>query len=213
LEIGVGGYQDPRAGGNSLRMWKSYFPKGKIFGIDIYDKAYHNEKRIKTFKGSQIDDVFLKNVVAEIGGIDIIIDDGSHYSDHVINSFRILFPLLNSGGIYVIEDLQTSYWDEVVGEKWGGSSDLKAAHTSMNFLKCLVDGLNYEEFTLDEYTPTYFDRNIVSIHFYHNLAFIYKGDNDEGSNILGKRFPKGSCQDAQQGAALDGDSAALHPRQ
>lgn len=71
----------------------------------------------------------------------------------------------------------------------GGSSDLNAAQTSMNFLKRLADGLNYEEFTVDEYVPTYFDRNIISIHFYHNLAFIYKGDNNEGSNMLGKRFP------------------------
>jgi len=189
LEIGIGGYKDPKAGGNSLRMWKAYFANGNIFGIDIHDKAYHDEKRIKTFKGSQIDEEFLRNVVAEIGGIDIVIDDGSHYNDHVIKTFKILFPLLSPIGIYVIEDLQTSYWDEVAGDKWGGSSDLKAAHTSMNFLKSLVDGLNYEEFTVDEYTPTYFDRNIISIHFYHNLSFIYKGDNNEGSNVLGERFP------------------------
>jgi len=163
LEIGIGGYQDPRTGGNSLRMWKAYFTKGKIFGIDIYDKTYHNEKRIKTFMGSQTDEAFLRNVVAEIGGIDIVIDDGSHYNDHVIKTFKVLFPLLNSTGIYVIEDLQTSYWDEVKGQKWG--------------------------FAVDEYIPTYFDKNITSIHFYHNLAFIYKGINNETSNMLGKRVP------------------------
>ncbi len=32
------------------------------------------------------------------------------------------------------------------------------------------------------------DRHIVSMHFYHNLAFVCKGENKEGSNILGKRF-------------------------
>lgn len=120
LEIGIGGYQNPKAGGNSLRMWKAYFTKGHIFGIDIYDKTYHDEKRIKTFKGSQIDEEFLKHVVTKIGGIDIVVDDGSHYNDHVIRSFKILFPLLSSSGIYVIEDLQTSYWNELGGEKWGG---------------------------------------------------------------------------------------------
>jgi hypothetical protein len=190
LEIGIGGYHDPKAGGNSLRMWKAYFRKGDVFGIDIYSKTYHDEKRIKTFKGSQTDEDFLRKVAAEIGTIDIIIDDGSHYNDHVITTFDILFPLLSPSGIYVIEDLQTSYWNELSGQNWGGSSDLKAPHTSMNFLKSLVDGLNYEEFTIAEYTPTYFDRNITSIHFYHNMAFIYKGDNNEGSNILGKRFPR-----------------------
>jgi demethylmacrocin O-methyltransferase len=188
LEIGIGGRQNPRGGGQSLRMWKAYFPKSHIFGIDVYDKTYHDEPRITTFRGSQIDEKFLRMVAAEICTIDIIIDDGSHYNDHVITTFKILFPLLSHNGIYVVEDLQTSYWDKVLGEDWGGSSDLMAPNTSMNFFKCLVDGLNYEEFTYDEYTPNYFDKHIISMHFYHNLLFICKGQNDEGSNILGKRF-------------------------
>lgn len=184
LEIGIGGYESPDKGGASLRMWKAFFSKGEIFGIDIYDKSYHNEKRITTFKGSQIDEAFLKSVATEMGSIDIVIDDGSHCNDHVIKTFNILFPLLKPDGIYIIEDLQTSYWSHMGGD----ANDLQAAHTSMNFLKSLVDGLNYEEFPNNEYVPSYYDKNIVSIHFYHNLAFIYKGDNSEGSNFLGKRF-------------------------
>lgn len=187
LEIGVGGYANVQAGGKSLRMWKAYFPNSHIFGIDMYDKTSHNESRIKTFKGSQVDEKFLKQVVDEIGTIDIIIDDGSHHSDHVIATFKILFPLMVCKGIYVAEDLQTSYWEKVSGENYRGSKDLTAPHTSMNFFKCLTDGLNYEEFTFDGYTPSYFDRHIVGMHFYHNLVFIYKGLNNEGSNILGKR--------------------------
>lgn len=184
LEIGIGGYNCPKSGGNSLRMWAAYFSKAKIYGVDIYDKSCHNNKRIKTFMGSQIDEEFLGNIMSEIGGCDIIIDDGSHYNDHVIKTFGILFPLLNPDGIYVIEDLQTSYWDNVAGVNWGGSSDLNASYTSVNFLKKLIDGLNYKEFTNKDYKPTYFDKNIISIHFYHNLVFIYKGKNNEESNIL-----------------------------
>lgn len=188
LEIGIGGYEDPNAGGESLRMWKTYFPKSHIFGIDIYDKTFHDEKRIKTFQGSQTDADWLKGVVEEIGPVDIIIDDGSHYNEHVITSFKILFPLLAPQGIYVVEDTQTSYWSSVAGVEWDGSSDLTAPHTSMNFFKSLIDGLNYEEFTSEEYTPTYFDKHIIAMHFYHNLIFIYKGLNNEGSNMLGKRY-------------------------
>ncbi len=188
LEIGIGGCQDPRAGGASLRMWKAYFAKGHIFGIDLYDKTCHEERRIKTYQGDQTDAVFLGKVAAEIGTLDIVIDDGSHINGHVTATFKTLFPLLSPNGIYVIEDVQTSYWDEVCGTRWGGSSDTAAPHTSMGFFKSLVDGLNYEEFTDDHYQPTYFDQNIVAIHFYHNLVFIYKGSNREGSNLLGKRF-------------------------
>lgn len=188
LEIGIGGYENPRGGGESLRMWKVYFPNSHIFGIDIHDKAFHDESRIKTFKGSQVDAQFLSDVVMKIGGVDLVIDDGSHVNEHVIETFKILFPLLHPSGIYAIEDLQTSYWDKVIDHEWGGSPDLSAPHTSMNFLKSLVDGLNYEEFIDDGYVPSYFDQNIVEIHFYHNLAFIVKGANDEGSNILGRRY-------------------------
>jgi hypothetical protein len=189
LEIGIGGYDDPKQGGPSLRMWKTYFPNGRINGIDLLDKSSLEEARIRTFAGSQVDEAFLKRVVAEIGTPDIIIDDGSHRSEHVIASFKILFPLLAPHGIYVVEDLQTSYWgpDSPATGDWGGSSDLNAPHTSMNFLKSLVDGLNYEEFTLEGYRPSNLDRQIVAMHFYHNLVFIQKGMNDEGSNILGKR--------------------------
>lgn len=176
LEIGIGGYDNPRDGGQSLKMWKAYFPKSHIFGVDIYDKAYHDEYRIKTFKGSQVDEDFLKRVTAEIGTIDIIIDDGSHYNEHVITTFKMLFPLLSENGIYVIEDLQTSYLDD---EMWGGSRDLNAPHTSMNFLKSLTDGLNHYVFKQDGYTPTYYDKHIISIHFYQKLVFIYKGLNTE----------------------------------
>lgn len=188
LEIGIGGYENPKGGGRSLRMWRAYFPKSRIFGIDIYDKSHHDEKRIKTFQGSQVDTDFLKRVVEEIGRVDIIIDDGSHFNDHVITSFNFLFPLLADNGIYVVEDTQTSYWGSKVQDMdYGGSSDLTAPHTSMNYFKSLIDGLNHEEFTSDEYVPTYFDKHITAMHFYHNLVFIYKGFNDEGSNIIAKR--------------------------
>ena len=183
LEIGIGGYRDVRAGGESLRMWRTYFPRAIIHGLDIHDKSYHRERRIHTYQGSQNDPAFLNQVAADIGRLDIIIDDGSHISEHVITSFKTLFPLLEKGGLYVIEDTQTSYWPD-----WKGDAhDRNTPRTSMGFLKALVDGLNYEEFPDKTYEPTYFDRHITSIHFYHNLVFIYKGDNAEGSNRYGRR--------------------------
>ena len=126
LEIGIGGYENSNEGGASLRMWKRYFPKSEIFGLDIYDKSIHNERRIKTYKGSQVDSTFLQNVVKDIGNIDLIIDDGSHINEHVIETFKILFPMIGQHAIYVIEDLQTSYWTEHSSVNWGGSTDLDA---------------------------------------------------------------------------------------
>ena len=186
LEIGVGGYSDPARGGNSLRMWKEFFPRGQVFGMDIHDKSLLEEDRIRIFRGDQGDAASLRRVAEEIGRIDIIVDDGSHLSEHVITTFETLFPLLEPHGIYAVEDLQTSYWPE-----WHGSEDLQSRDTSMAMLKRLVDGLNYEEFVLDGYEASYADQHIVAAHFFHNLAILEKGVNAEGTkkrSILKKRY-------------------------
>lgn len=185
LEIGVGGYADLAEGGQSLRMWKRYFPKSNIYSIDIYDKSALQEKRIKIFQGSQVDESFLTEICNRIGLLDIIIDDGSHINSHVITTFKILFPILRKNGIYAIEDTQTSYWSKKGNEEFGGdSADLTNPSTSLNFLKSLTDCLNYEEFLVPGYKPSYFDKHIVSIHFYHNLVIMHKGSNSEGSNMM-----------------------------
>jgi demethylmacrocin O-methyltransferase len=175
LEIGVGGYEDPLTGGESLRMWKQYFPIGKIVALDIFDKSTLQENRIKIYQGSQIDPEILSRIAAENGEFDIIIDDGSHINSHIITTFQLLFPKLKEGGIYVIEDIQTSYWKE-----YGGCSpNLNSPETAINFFKTLVDGLNYTEYQMKDYRPSYYDLYITEIHFYHNLIFIYKNKNSE----------------------------------
>ena len=180
LEIGVGGYDNPNSGGHSLRMWKQYFRKSNIVSFDIYDKLSLQEKRIKIYKGSQIDASFLELVCNKSGPFDIIIDDGSHINCHVIKTFEILFPKLKKGGIYVIEDTQTSYWPDM-----GGSlKERNDKSTIYGYFKNLIDGLNYKEYLDPSYKPSYFDLNIVSIHFYHNMIFIHKNDNLENSNVV-----------------------------
>lgn len=169
LEIGVGGEENPRKGGNSLRMWRAYFPKGHIFGVDLYDKSAHNGARIQTFRGSQADPEFLDTVVREIGKIDVIIDDGSHINSHMISTFQHLFPHLADGGVYAVEDSQTSYWTGYGGKE----TDRNDTTTVMGYFKSLADCVNWREFK-HSYTPNYFDLNIESIAFYHNLIVIKK---------------------------------------
>lgn len=176
LELGIGGYSRAGDGGASLRMWKQFFPQGRIYGLDIHDKSFVDEPRIKSFRGSQADPEVLGRIIEEIGRPDVVIDDGSHRSEHVIASFEILFPLLADDGIYVVEDTQTSYWP-----RYGGDPDPQADGTSLAMLKRLTDGLNHEEYLLPDYQPSYTDLHIVGMHWYHNLVFIEKGENREGS--------------------------------
>ena len=76
--------------------------------------------------------------------------------------------------IYAIEDTQTSCWPS----HEGNSKDLDNPKTSMKFLKKLTDSLNHQGFLLMDYNPSYFDKNIVAIHSYHNLVVINKEHND-----------------------------------
>jgi hypothetical protein len=176
LEIGVGGYESAARGAASLRMWKTYFPKGRIVGIDVFDKRHLSEPRIDVRQCDQTDADALLRLAGEYGGFDIVIDDGSHLNDDVIKTFHILFPILRPNGIYAVEDTQTAYWPS-----WGGG--IGSPNTSMAFFKRLVDGINHVEYPAPNYQPTDFDRRITEIAFFHNLVVIRKGQNNEATNM------------------------------
>ena len=95
--------------------------------------------QVIVFQGSQADPDFLK-WAGEIGRLDIVIDDGSHFNEHVIVSVQNLFPLLADNGIYAIEDLHTAYLPE-----FGGSHDLDCQSTSIAMCKRSIDGLNWKQ--------------------------------------------------------------------
>ncbi|GAB2780524.1 hypothetical protein GCM10027020_37570 [Nocardioides salsibiostraticola] len=186
LEIGVGGYDRYQKGGGSLRMWKWFFPQAQIIGLDIEDKSFVDEPRVRTVIGSQTDESVLHQIIEDEGAPMVVIDDGSHVPADIIATFAMLFPLLPDGAVYAIEDTQTSYWPE-----WGGQIDRDAEGTTMWLVRQLIDGLNHEEFLDEDYAPSYSDRHVVAVHCFHNLVIIEKGVNDEGSNkrnVLRDRF-------------------------
>ncbi|MCD4532644.1 hypothetical protein LRP67_00885 [Nocardioides sp. cx-169] len=186
LEIGIGGYVRDQQGGASLQMWKFFFPNAQIVGLDIEDKSFVRAHRIDTYQGSQDDESLLRRIAEEAGPLTVVVDDGSHRPEHIRKTFQVLFPLLEDGGIYAIEDTQTSYWPE-----WGGSEDRHDPTTTMAMVKDLVDGLNYEEYVDESYEPTYTDLHVAAVHCYHNLVFIEKGRNAEGTNrrsVLRERY-------------------------
>jgi hypothetical protein len=103
LEVGVQGF-------NSIDMWKQYFPVAKIYGIDI-EKEY-TDHRITVYRGDQSKKEDLEDVIQKMKvKCDFINDDGSHIPEHQLLTFDIFFSdLLNPGGVYIIEDIETSYW-------------------------------------------------------------------------------------------------------
>jgi hypothetical protein len=167
LELGVGGYAGPM-GGESLLMWAAYFRKGRIFGIDIADKTPLSAGRIRVFQCSQTDRERLTKLCAEIGPFDFIIDDGSHISADQIESFEILWPFLKSGGSYVVEDVQTSYWPA-----YGGGLPPSPAYerSCLSYFKRLVDSVNSESGAPG---MSIAGRSIGHIGFHHDMIVIGK---------------------------------------
>jgi hypothetical protein len=109
LELGI--YK-----GGSLLLWRDYFPMSTIVGIDInLPKDFKPNDRIHVFEGSQADHQFLSYVANTTApeGFDIIIDDASHIGELTKAAFWHLFDKhLKPGGLYVIEDWSTGYWDD-----------------------------------------------------------------------------------------------------
>ncbi len=104
----------------------------------------------------------------QIGRIDIIIDDGSYTTHHIIKTFEVLHPVLATGGIYIVEDVGTSYWDN-----YGGSTDLNDPKTSVNYFKRLADHLNARHFQHQD-EKTYADKVTKEVSFFENLVIMRK---------------------------------------
>jgi SAM-dependent methyltransferase len=111
LELGI-------KSGGSLLLWRDYFARGVIVGLDIEPVALDDSTgRLRTYQGGQEDAVLLDRIARETApdGFDIIIDDCAHIGVLARASFWHLFDNhLKSGGVYVIEDWGTGYWDEWV---------------------------------------------------------------------------------------------------
>jgi len=186
FEIGVGGleakvgYSGLTTGGESLKMWRDYFKKGKVVGLDIVKKNLKLGKRVEIFHGSQSDSLILDKIIKKYKKFDFIIDDGSHDYKDVKYSFEHLLHSLNDGGYYFIEDTQSSY----IRELGGDGANLENQKTVINYFKKIIDRINHKEIENPYYKINFFDKNITEIHFYHNLIVIKKDKNTEESNIL-----------------------------
>jgi hypothetical protein len=168
LEIGV-------KDGASLRMWKSFFPRAEIYGIDIDPrcKAFEQD-RIRIATGSQADERFLAGCFADRPRFHVIVDDGSHINRMTLASFHCLFPeRLHSGGLYILEDLRCSY------DKLQTQFDVRANWPGMRY-NDPSDSLDNDRKELDDFfLRILFDLDhrrgeIQFAHFWSNMCVIRK---------------------------------------
>ena len=180
---------------SSAKMWDHYFqhPKARLIFLDINNVSVDNcresiknhilSDRIQGYEADQANKDMLIDLFSQIGDeFDVIIDDGGHTMVQQITSFCTLFPYVKKGGLYIIEDLHTSYWNAFGG---GGTqiNPVAGPGTTLKFLADLIDDVNYPggitgiadvNKCLDDKLLNYYQRHIKSIHFYNSICFIIK---------------------------------------
>lgn len=145
--------------GRSLKMWNDMFKQGKIYGMDI-DHEYEHEKGT-IFKGNQNDKNDLDKIIKKIKSVDIIIDDGSHKPEHQLFTFKYLFNnLLKMDGLYIIEDIETSYWRNSSLYNYKIDAGYDSANNIVKIFRDIADIVN-REFLMEE--------NIRIIRKYNNI--------------------------------------------
>lgn len=117
----------------SLKMWARCFPQAEIVGLDLTPRGPTNTDDLTTagvnfVLGDQTDVKLLES----LGAFDVVVDDGGHLMSQQIISWTKLFPRMNSGGRYFIEDLHTSY----------DPGYLDMTPTTVDFIKKLFDDLH-----------------------------------------------------------------------
>ncbi len=150
LEIGI-------KRGGSLLLWKEYFPNAQVIGVDIKPALKGlAEDRISIRIGDQGDQAFLASLIEEAGSFDLVLDDGSHQFDDQRDTLLALWPHVKPGGIYVVEDVHTSYR----GAKYSGG--LGQEGTFMEFAKRFLDDIHVKE---HKSATTLADLEAIHLHF------------------------------------------------
>jgi hypothetical protein len=180
VEIGYGS-------GAGIQFWKSVFPNAFIY---CFDRDHEDEgDRFKVLKVDQSGLESLQCALTQVEHpISVIIDDGSHHPAHQLLTFCCLFQsLLKAGGIYIIEDIETSYWrsgylygylfNYGLGDPWSVMEAFKVAcdYVNRRFL-CNEDKsfLQYRMMSIG-LDPAILDA-VESIQFHRNLIAIAKAD-------------------------------------
>jgi len=156
--------------GGSLQMWRDYFgPQAQIVGVDINPNCKQFEgPGVRIVIGDQGDRRFLRTLAAELPPIDILIDDGGHTMQQQICTFEELFPKVAPTGVYLVEDLHTSYW-----ARWGGGVRRKG--TFIEYSKAFIDQIHaWHSRDPKRLAVSEFTRSVHSLHYYDSVLVIEK---------------------------------------
>lgn len=109
LEIGV--YE-----GVSTKVFAEAYPQCQIVAVDLIrrDIDFTRFPNVTYLQGNQADTVLLREVCRDHfpHGLDLVIEDASHIGYLSKITFETVWPFLRKGGLYIVEDWDTGYWDD-----------------------------------------------------------------------------------------------------
>ncbi len=157
--------------GKSMKIWENYFPHANIWGMDIQNT--YNSPRCNVFIGDQSKIEDLINISNKIPQCELIIDDGSHEPQHQLKTFNFLFKnVLKSGGVYIIEDIECSYW----------RPDVSVYGYETGYLNIVDYFTKFNHSLNSHYNGHTNELNIHSITFAPNCIIITKNDDTSRLN-------------------------------
>jgi beta-1,4-mannosyl-glycoprotein beta-1,4-N-acetylglucosaminyltransferase len=173
IEIGLGT-------GVSLPMWKNLFKYAHIYGIDN-EYENNNIDRCTIYKGDQSNEEDLNRLKHLLSDKNVffINDDGSHIPEHQLLTFNTLFPILAEGGIYIIEDIEASYWTRGECYNYKTQYGYKHPNSIVEIFKDATDIMN-REFIVDKTklpNKILHSEYIESVTFARNCIIIKKNYN------------------------------------
>ena len=125
-------------------MWLELFPNAFIYGIDIGKQLNGSRHNVFKCDQSNINDLFNVKEKIKSKNIFFINDDGSHIPEHQLLTFNTLFPILCEGGIYIIEDIETSYWTKNGLYGYKTRYGYKHPDSIIEIFKDVIDSINSE---------------------------------------------------------------------
>lgn len=167
--------------GESLKVWSTYFPQGTIIGLDLELKAdFSDYPNIVFEQTDQTNTDRLKDIAQR--GLDIILDDASHIGVNTMFSFATLFPYLNPGGLYIIEDWCTGYlndwpdgkYPENLKPKIDGNRIQSHDFGMVGFVKSLVDEVVGDNLKRGLREPPVRLSTVSFVHFYKQTVILQK---------------------------------------
>ena len=175
LEIGI-------FKGGSIQLWNDYFDNECfIYAIDIDPKCLeieklNNVKNIKLELGNQEEPEFWRKYLKNKPKFDIVIDDGGHTMNQQIVTYDKVYNHMSNNGVYLCEDLHTSYW-----KKFGGG--LRNPNSFIEYSKNFIDMLNSfhiknedkDKCDIQKYNE--FRKQTDSIHYYDSIIVLEKHNN------------------------------------